>query len=166
MTKKRSCPIPTISLTLTREETEDLVRLAGYYQQSMGFMRHVVRLTSRGPIRRRFHFVAEESRYLREFAESVRSEMTADSVDVEFTPRSLVAFWGRALSSLNSRRSRRRMSAEVIERREDLSDKCRRAIERLWLKNPTLVENEIATRRAPEAEWMRQSLNFPGEAPG
>jgi hypothetical protein len=166
MSKKRARPNVTVSVTLTREQVDDLVRLASYYQRSMGVMRHVVRLTSPGPIRRRFRFVAEESRYLQAFAEAVRAEMTNDSDPTELTPRSLVAFWGRALSSLNSKRSRRRMSAEEIGRREALADTLRRSTERLWLNEPALVESEIATRRAPEAAWMREQLSLPAETSG
>jgi hypothetical protein len=160
MPKKRTHPFPTVPVTLSREEVDDLVRLSGYYQRSMGVMRHIVRLTAGGPTRRRFKFVAEESKYLLAFAESVRSEMTAETIDAQFTPRTLVAFWGRALSSLNSKRSRRRLSAVDIERREILSDKFRRAVERLWLKDPELAEAEIATRRTTESDWMREALSL------
>jgi hypothetical protein len=166
MTKKHTRSVSTVSVTLTRQQVDDLVRLAGYYQRSMGVMRHVVRLTSPGPIRRRFRYVAEESRYLQAFAESLRAEMTDDAQSLEFTPRSLVAFWGRALSSLDSRRSRRRMSAEEIERREALTAVMRRAVERLWIKDPALTESEIATRRAPEAAWMREQLNLASQTSG
>lgn len=148
----------TISVKLTRDEIDDLVQLARYYERSMGPMRHVVRLTSSGVIRRRFQFVAEESRWLAAFAESVRDEEAANAGEVTFTPRSLVAFWGRALSSLNSKRSRRRLSPAALERREALAEKLRRAVERLWLQQRNIAENEIATRRASEAEWMRRLL--------
>lgn len=163
MTRKHTRPISTVTLTLTREQVDDLIRLAGYYERSMGVMRHVVRLTSPGPIRRRFRFVSEESYYLQAYAESLRSQMTGDTETAGLTPRSLVAFWGRALSSLNSRRSRRRMSPDEVARREALAEVCLRAVERLWLKDPSLVEREIATRRAPEAAWMRDQLHLPTE---
>lgn len=166
MTRKRARSNRTVLVTLSREQVDDLVRLAGYYQRSMGAMRHVVRLTSPAPIRRRFQFVAEESRYLQAFAESVRDEMGNDPRPTEFTPRSLVAFWGRALSSLNSKRSRRRMSADEIGRREALAEILRRSVERLWVQEPALIEGEIATRRVPEAAWMRELLSLPAETSG
>jgi hypothetical protein len=150
----------TVRIFLSAKEIEDLVELAQYYQRSMGFMRHVVRITSPRPIRHRFDFVAEESRLLRAFAESVRSGDGAGR-DVEFTARSLVAFWGRALSSLHSKRSRRRLSAERLAVREALADKLRRATEKLWLKDAAGVSGEMATRRAPEVSWMREELEGP-----
>lgn len=153
----------TVSVTLTAEEIEDLAQLAAYYQRSMGFMRHVVRLTSPGPIRQRFDFVAEESRWLGAFVESVRDQGADGTREVAFTPRSLVAFWGRALSSLNSKRSRRRLSAAQLAAREVLAGKLGRATEKLWLRDPGIVAGEIATRRAPEAGWMREQLEGPND---
>lgn len=150
--------VSTVDVSLTNAEIEDLLQLAGYYERSMGVMRHVVRLTSSRPIRQRFDFVAEESRLLRAFAQSLRDNEPDGSHEVAFTPRSLVAFWGRALSSLNSKRSRRRMSAERLAGRQLLAEKLGRGVEKLWLRDPATVAREMSTRRAPEVAWMREQL--------
>src|SRR5579884_2381311 len=99
----------TIAVSMTRDEVEDLASLAHYYERSFGVMRHVVRLTSNREMRQRFRFVAQESRWLADFAAATASDLSADPASVSFTPRSLIAFWGRALSSLNSKRSRRKL---------------------------------------------------------
>lgn len=156
--KRAVSTVSPVKLDLTAGEIDDLAALAGYYERSMGMMRHVVRFTSPGPIRRRFQFVAEESRWLRAFAESLQSAPAESRREVEFTPRALVAFWGRALSSLQSKRSRRRMSPGAIAARQVLSDKLGRAAAELWLRDPATLSREVGTRRAPEAEWMRRQI--------
>jgi hypothetical protein len=143
------------------DEVALLVRIADYHLKSMGLMRYLVRLTASGEVRSKYRFVAEESRWLKRFAETVRDDMEAggqDSAPVEFTPRSLVAFWGRLLASLNSRRSRRRLSAEEIRRREELAARLEEVARLLWLRYPGRLEDELGTRRPAEAGWMRSKL--------
>jgi hypothetical protein len=77
---------------------------------------------------------------------------------VSFTPRALVAFWGRALSSLDSQRSRRKMSDDQIRVREAVAAKLQNGVEALHRKSRKLMESEIATRRAPEVAWMLERL--------
>lgn len=163
--RKRQRAVPaTVTLSLTVEDVEDLVRVAGYYERSMGFMRHVVRLTSARAIRQRFRFVAEESRWLSAFAEATRADMHGSETDVEFTPRALIAFWGRALSSLKSKRSRRRMSPAQLAQRQLLAGKLERAAARLLLDKPEVMAEELHTRRASEVTWMRERLEGGSEA--
>jgi hypothetical protein len=157
--RKRQRAVPaTVTLSLTVEDVDDLVRVAGYYERSMGFMRHVVRLTSARAIRQRFRFVAEESRWLTVFAEATRADMRGSETEVDFTPRALIAFWGRALSSLQSKRSRRRMTPTQLAQRELLAGKLERAAARLLLDKPGVMAEELRTRRASEVTWMRERL--------
>jgi hypothetical protein len=159
--KSQSTNTPSAALRLSLAEVTDLVEIARYYEKSMGFSRHAVRLVSGSVMRARFRFVSEESRILERFVASVRTEMEAENEperEIKFTPRSLVAFWGRALSSLDSPRSTRKMSAENIRLREDLACKLQNSVAKLYKRSRKLVEAEIATRRAPEVRWMLERL--------
>jgi hypothetical protein len=154
---------PTVGIRLNDDELADLIDMATYYERSMGIMRHVVRVTSSREMRQRFRFIAEESRWLETFARAAHDERSEDG-EIVFTARALVAFWGRALSSLQSKRSRRRMSPLKLEQRELLAEKLARSAEKLWLRNPELMAQEVAGRREPEAEWMWQRLD-PSDSP-
>ncbi len=159
---RRNTP-PTVAITLTAAEVQTLTAVADYYARSMGPMRHIVRLTTSREMRRRFGFVAEESMWLSRFAQAVQSDMVsagADAWQADFTPRTLVAFWGRLLSSLASSRSRRKLSASEIARRETLGATLRTAVLELSKQQPELVRAEVQTRRTVEQEWMREQLQF------
>src|SRR5712692_3256732 len=122
-------------VNLTVPEIELLVRSAHYYQKSMGPARHVVRFIAPSAIRTRYRFIAEESSILERFAEATYDEAMgadADQIEATFTARALVAFWGRLLANLNSRRSRRRLSGDQIAAREALAAKLERAAAQLW----------------------------------
>jgi hypothetical protein len=159
--KPQSMKAPSEALSLSLAEVNDLVKLARYYEKSMGFSRYLVRIASGSVMRARFRFVSEESRILEQFVASVRTEMEAGNEterEIRFTPRSLIAFWGRALSSLDSQRSRRKISAENLRLREDLTRKLQNAVTRLYERSRKLMESEISTRRAPEVTWMLERL--------
>ena len=148
-------------ISLTVPEIEILVRIARYYQKAMGPARLVVRFIAPRDIRVRYQFIAEESRILERFAASTYEEATqADAYEIEaaLTPRAVVAFWGRLLASLHSRRSRRRLSADQIAAREALVEKLESAAVRLWLAERDVLERELLTRKPLEAEWMREKL--------
>ena len=160
---KRTGPI---GIELTRDEVWTLRDLAHFYERSMGPFRLIIRATSRSEIRRRLRFVADESAVLSDFAEATHQEMVDGELDitaVPLTPRALVAFWGRVLASLNSRRSRRRLSESQIEQREILSGKLADGVLLLARRNRRQIENEISTRRPIEGDWMREQLRLRGE---
>jgi hypothetical protein len=163
MTKRKiqSGKLDSQYLSLLRVEVEDLVTLSRYYEKSMGLSRHLVRIASGSVMRARFRFVSDESQILEKFASSVRNDMKEKGEEerpVPFTPRALVAFWGRALSSLDSQRSRRKMSDDQIRIREELTAKLQQAVAALYKKSRGAMEREIETRRATEAVWMRERL--------
>ena len=153
-------------VNLSRREVELLAVLAPYYEKAMGPMRHVVRLTSSRETRERFRFVGEESRWLRRFAEATLQDMRSrnqETADVALTVAALIAFWGRILASLNSHRSRRRLSAEAIAERETLAAKLARSARQLWRETPEIVETELSTRRPAERAWMLETLESTAE---
>lgn len=148
-------------IAVDADEADLLVRIADYHLKSMGLMRYVVRFTASREVRDKYRFVAEESRWLKRFAQTVRDDMSEagkECLEVSLTPRSLVAFWGRLLSSLNSRRSRRRLSGEDVLRREALAAKLEEAARSFAALQPAMLEDELETRRPAEREWMRRRL--------
>jgi hypothetical protein len=158
---------PSVRVQLTLEEVALLRDLAHFYERSMGPFRSAVRLTSRAAIRNRFRFVAQESSILWQFAEATHREMTElqqDARQVELTPRTLVAFWGRVLASLNTRRSRRRLSEAAVAEREVLANKLAEAAEQLARTELPLLQQELATRRQVEADWMEERLQLRNES--
>lgn len=149
------------TLDLSLADIETLAQLANYYQKSMGVMRHMVRLTTAPNVRRRFRFVAQESAVLEQFISAVRHEQFAPGIpraSVAFTPAALVAFWGRLLSSLHSKRSRRKLSEAEIAHREQLAASFESTVRRLQQRSPELVEKHLLTRRVDEQSWMRSRL--------
>jgi hypothetical protein len=152
---------PTVRLSLTRDELEDLVRLARQYEKSMGFSRFFVRFASGPEMRARFRFVAEESDVLEAFARAqlqAASNADTDVHEVDLLPRALIAFWGRALSSLRSERSRRRLGREALATRQGLEAMLRAAFVELRSRDATLAQSEIETRREREVVWIREAL--------
>jgi hypothetical protein len=149
-------------IEFTRDEVADLVALARHYERTMGVSRHFVRFASGTEMRNRFQFVAEESKVLEQFASAMLTAMDESgdvNREIQITPRALIAFWGRALSSLDSSRSRRKLSPSRLELRMDVERKLQDAVTHLHRENPGLVEAEIATRRSREAVWMNERLH-------
>ena len=149
------------TVNLTTDEVDTLVLIADYYQKAMGPMRHIVRLTVTGDVRAKYRFISEESKWLKRFAEGQRKDMEEARTmrsEVALTSRALVAFWGRLLTSLNSRRSRRRLSPEELRRREELAAKLEEAARSLERRHPGALQKELLTRRELEAEWIRARL--------
>lgn len=154
-----------VTLRLTRDEVDDLVGLAHYYEKTMGLSRFFVRLASGPEMKARFRFVQQESDVLEQFASAIVAAMRASDqaeIDAEITVRALIAFWGRALSSLNSSRSRRRLSSEKVRIRTALEAHLYEKIAGLRRVSPDLLLSEIATRRSSEAQWMHERLEQAG----
>jgi hypothetical protein len=150
-----------IKVALAREDLDMLLAIAHYYEKSMGPMRHVVGITTAPDMRKRLRFIREESVWLERFAESAREGMSARERirgEVIFTPRAAVAFWGRLLASLESKRSRRKLSDEEAILRRALADKLRDGLRAIRAKRAESVDQEILTRRNVEQEWMRRQL--------
>jgi hypothetical protein len=142
-------------------ELQTLSDLAFFYGKPNSLIRRFVGLTTGADTRKRFRFVAEESSQLRALIESAQSqerEPGRGEVTLTLTPRSLVALWGRVLSSLNTPRARRKLSPEQIDQREVLASKLAGAAAQLARRQPEIVAREIETRRTVEREWMREAL--------
>src|SRR5436305_14730151 len=95
--KREQRPL-VVGLDMTLDDVDLLIFLAHFYNRSMRPVRFMVRVVSPGDIRARYDFIAEESMWLRRFAEAARFEMEDsgdESVTVRLTPRSLVARRGR-----------------------------------------------------------------------
>ncbi len=151
----------TVTIGLSRSEIELLVKLAHFYERSMGPMRYLVRLTAGSEVRAKYRFIAQESRWLERFIASGLSEQSTTSqkeIDLEFSYRAVIAFWGRVLSSLNSRRSRRRLKGQRRIEREELERKFRRTAREIERASPGQLEREFETRRPVEVDWMREAL--------
>ncbi|MGH2449556.1 MAG: hypothetical protein ACRDFS_13270 [Chloroflexota bacterium] len=148
-----------IDLEVSATELDDLVELARYYERSMGFMRHLIRWTASSEVRRKLRFVVEEGNALAAFSESECERLGPDeSVVVRFTPRAFIAYWGRTLASLNTKRSRRKLKGERLERREQLARRFTAAAKVLREQDAPALETEMSTRRPKEIEWMREAL--------
>ena len=159
----------TVSVRLTLDEVSTLIVLSRYYGRTLGFVRRMIQLGSPGEMRAKARFVHEETYWLRRFAEAQRDRMTDQGdldATVEFTPRSLVAFYGRTLASLNVPRTRRRLSPAKIEAREALAEKLRTALQALRSSDGSIVEEELQTRRLREREWISEALSGAQEAHG
>jgi hypothetical protein len=158
----RSTPRKFITrIELDKEEASVLVRVATYHQKAIGPVRFLVQLVAPEEIRDKYTFVKEETKVLKQFAREARDSISRSQQErepISFTPRTLVAFWGRMLASLKTKRSRRKLSMLEIERREALARRLEAIAGSIWQDNRKVLEQELATRRLVEAEWMRERL--------
>lgn len=154
-------PSREIVVLLSTDELRTLGQLAHYYFRSMGRMRYIIRLTAPAEVRAKYRFISEESRWLQKFIESVPIESAdhAGEIGAEFASRTIIAYWGRVLSSLHSKRARRRMKPEDVTLREGLAEKLCAAAQQLETRCPGSLESDLATRRPDEASWMREQLS-------
>ncbi|HLJ68302.1 MAG TPA: hypothetical protein VKX16_13165 [Chloroflexota bacterium] len=167
MTGKRRRSARSLPLLVTTQDVDTLLRIANYYL-SLRPIRRVVVMVAPRDIRSRYRFVREESRWLERFARTTRQAMRdaeQSQRTVEFTLPAVVAFWGRLLASLNTPRSRRKLSAAEIERREELSAKLRTELLALLPRDRTQIVAELGTRRPVEEGWMRESLGLTAPPP-
>lgn len=154
----------TVRIILSFDEISTLVRLANYYGRGLGFVQRAIQVVSPGEMRIKARFVQEESYWLKRFAEANRDRMALapdSSSPVEFTPRALLAFYGRTLGTLNVPRTRRRLSPTAIEQREALAAKLHASIVTLNSSDPKLVHSELDTRRMRERQWIEDALRDP-----
>lgn len=156
---RRAEPIQT-HLMMTVDDLERLKTVAHHYERSMGPARHFVRWASGPEMRARFAFVSVESTWLERFIEAAlaETEKQGGTAEITFTVRTLIAFWGRLLSGLESRRTRRKIAQPEIEAREELAHRLGEAARRMRAEFPDEFEAELQTRRTPEAAWMRERL--------
>ena len=70
-----------------------------------------------------------------------------------------VAWWGRLLSNLNTKRSRRRLKADAIEVQTELSESLADRIAAMRTVAPDALDSIIDSRRRREREWMDARLH-------
>ena len=151
----------TVAVVLSLDDVVTLVRLSSYHGRIMGVVRRLIQVMSHGEMRAKARFVQDESYWLRRFAEATRDRMSAEEraiSPVQFTPRTLVAFYGRTLATLAVPRTRRRLSASELQRREALADKLGSALQALNSTDSALVLDELETRRPRERQWIEEKL--------
>ncbi len=157
-------PIETIAVRLSLDEVSTLIRLSSNYGRTLDVVLRTIQVVSPGEMRVKARFMREEAYWLRRFAEAQRDRMESQGATeshLDFTPRTLVAFYGRTLASLNLPRTRRRMSPDKIAARESLADKLRAALMVLCSTDLAVVEAEVETRRLREREWIFDRLDLP-----
>lgn len=121
--------------------------------------------TSPARIKRRYRYIVRESKALEETARSLSRNISlesAEKVRIDLKLNDAVAFWGRVLSNLRTRRSRRKLSDAQVDVREHLEYVIATAIAAEWVNNEEAVREAIATRRQREAEWMLNELGADG----
>ena len=163
MSGKENGQQPSIALNVSTEDVDVLRRVANHYL-SMRPLRSLIALTGPGEIRARYRFIRDESKLLQRFASTTLHSMRAAGEKeraVRFTARALVAYWGRLLASLNTPRSRRKLSVAEIERRERVSAILQSGLRSLLPRHRALILAELRTRRPAEEAWMRSDLGLP-----
>jgi hypothetical protein len=144
-------------------ELRELLQLAHQYERAMGITRYLVVATSTARIRRRYRFIVLESDGLEAVAAGMIERLQAsgaESLKAELALEEAVAFWGRILSNLRSKRSRRRLNVEQVEIREGLERKFAEGVVEYSRLRPAAVRDAIATRRKSEVEWMLGELGI------
>jgi hypothetical protein len=154
---------PSIAVRLSQRDLDSLVRVSDLYMTARPF-RFVVRMTAPSQIRARFRFVGDESKWLKRLAKETRAGMREDGRDerdVPLTIPTLVGYWGRLLTSLNTPRHRRRLSGSEYDVRHSMLPRFQDALGSLLVHHRRRIEDQLATRRPAEEIWMRERLGLP-----
>ena len=143
-------PAPGVRVELTDAELAQLTELARHYEKVMGFVRHVVVATSRMGVRRRYRHIVLESKGLEAIAIKMRERLRSaggDVLETELALEEAVAIWGRALSSMRTKRSRRKLSSPQLALQESIERKFAEGVRSYSALRETAVRAAIATRR-------------------
>ncbi len=150
---------PAIEIDLTEDEARSLAEISHHYEQLWGRARHIVVWTTSRKVRRRYRFIVQESNDLELQAQSLVVGHDDKGVYLSRIPIvDAVAFWGRLLSNVRTKRSRRKLPAEVVQARELLAEKFRTSIKAAEGRFHNEIDAAVATRRPMEAGWMRELL--------
>src|SRR5579862_7505326 len=108
------------AISLDREDIEALVDVAHHYEDVMGLARYLVVATAPPRIRRRYRYILQESRDLEYWASEWLQigEQSQGKAAIDISLPQAVALWGRLLSNLRTKRSRRRLSKEQLRNQE------------------------------------------------
>ena len=150
-----------ISLSLSARDVDAAAGVAHHYEKVMGAARFFVVATSPPRIRRRYRHIVQESDELEQLADTWLSRLRdsgADEIVAELTIQDLIALWGRLLSSLRTKRSRRRLSKEDVASQQSLSDRLAQYIRDADPGLKVAIRAEIDTRRRREHGWMLTDL--------
>ena len=158
MTLVERSPV-VIQLDLDLTELDALQAVAHHYESVMGVARHLVVATAPSGIKRRYRYIVQESLGLEQKVSEWRDALAIGHSDaVEVSIVDAVAFWGRLLSSLNTKRSRRRLSRPMISTHEALAEKIGTAVTQAHRVESVQTDAAIAGRRRREREWMLERL--------
>ena len=163
MPRSPSPTVPTAQVHLSRRDLDTLVRVADLYM-TVRPLRLIVRFASPRGVRARFRYVGDESRWLKRLARDLRTDLRSAGQaerDVPLTIPALVGYWGRLLASVNTPRTRRRLSKSELEVRQGLIPRFQAALASLLGRHRPQIEAQLQTRRATEEIWMRDRLGLP-----
>ena len=148
-------------MSLSGVEVRVLEKIAHFHEKSMGPTRWFVRLTAPAEVKEKYRFIVQEGKWLERFAASTREtflDSESDEVLAEFTPRALVAFWGRLLAGLNSPRARRKLNQHDIVVYEHMAQRFGAVVSDERTRRRQVIDDEIGTRRLREQGWMIDAL--------
>ncbi|HEV3312675.1 MAG TPA: hypothetical protein VG815_19350 [Chloroflexota bacterium] len=148
-------------MSLTRADLLAMLELAHHYETVVGVTRHLVVATSPRAIRRKYRFIVIESLALEaEAADQLAKldESGHDEITLELSVHDVVAFWGRVLSNLRTKRSLRKLSSRQVAVREELEGKLATAMREFWARDEVESRRAINTRRMREVPWMLEAL--------
>lgn len=151
----------TVSMSLSDVEVRVLEQIAHFHEKSLGPTRWFVRLTAPADVKEKYRFIVQEGKWLERFAASTRGKLVDSENDetvAEFTPRALVAFWGRLLASLNSPRARRKLKQHDIAVYERMAQRFEAVVSDERTRRDQVIDDEIGTRRLREQAWMIEAL--------
>jgi hypothetical protein len=163
LSQSPSSPLPSARVRISQRDVDSLVRVADLYM-TLRPLRFLMRLTAPPSIRARIRYVSDESRWLKRLAREIRASMRAsgeEDRDEPFTIPALVGYWGRLLASVNTPRTRRRLSRKELEVRQSLIARFQEALSSLLDRNRRQIEDQLQTRRPAEEIWMRDRLDLP-----
>ena len=152
-----------ISIQLSTAEIETLSSVVHHYERVMGVARHLVAATAPPRIRRRYRYIVQESARLDDLAADWRQDAGDSRADMSLD--TAVAFWGRLLSNIRTKRSRRKTTKEMLGRQEALAGRFGVEMQALWRVHPEAVETSIGSRRRREQAWMLEELKPQDSSP-
>jgi hypothetical protein len=155
--------LPEAHVQLSRRDLDTLVRVADLYM-TIRPIRFLVRFAAPRSIRSRLRYVSDESKWLKRLAREIRTNMRVGGDperEVPLTIPVLVGFWGRLLASVNTPRTRRRLSKSELQVRKTLILRFQEALSSLLRRHRRAVEDQLRTRRPAEEIWMRERLALP-----
>jgi hypothetical protein len=147
-------PATRIEFDCRDGDVEVLRTVAHHYETVIGASRHVLIALMPPKAKRKYRYIVQESDRLAQSVDELAMVSVRWSMDLD----SAVAFWGRLLSNLNTKRSRRKLGESEAMLRQNLLERLQTAILSQSSSSADSVAAAIATRRAREQQWMQEAL--------